>query len=184
MADQKKHAGDRRYLIGFSVVGSILTILFFAFINYTTSPRFPWFIFPSFAVLWWPILTIFIGRRSMRILSLIGSLVTIAFLFGLNYITSWGYPWFLYPSFAVLWWPLALFFGARNRKLFSVVGFIVLTVFFMVTNLVTSPNVIWFYYPVFGALWWPLSMLLAGPKTNKIYSVAGAVLLLAFLSIC
>ncbi len=156
MTEPGRPAGGRRVLIGFSAVGSLITILFFAFINYSTGARFPWFIFPAYAVLWWPILTICIGRHSLKILSLIGSLTTIVLLLITNYITSWHYPWFLFPSFAILWWPIAMFFGSKNSRLFSVAGFITLTVFFAVTNLVTSPSVRWFYYPVFAALWWPL----------------------------
>jgi hypothetical protein len=183
MTDQNTHAGGRGYLIGFSVAGSIISILFFAFINFSTGARFPWFIFPAYAVLWWPILTICIGRHSIKILSLIGSLATIVLLVITNYITSWNYPWFLFPSFAIIWWPISIFFGSKNKKVFSVVGFIVLTAFFMVTNLVTSPSFIWFYYPVFAAVWWPLSALFAGPKTIRLYSVLGALIIIGFLTL-
>lgn len=174
---------NRRYSIGFAVAGSLITILFFAFINFSTGVRFPWFIFPAYGILWWPLATIFAGRPSMKLLSLIGSLVTIAFLFLTNYITSWSYPWFLFPSFAVLWWPLAVLFGTKHKKLFSVIGSIVLIAFFLLTNFMTSPAVIWFYYPVFAVIWWPLSTFLAGPRTIKIYSILGALTILAFLTV-
>ncbi|MFA9381540.1 MAG: hypothetical protein ACERKO_10830 [Acetanaerobacterium sp.] len=183
MAESNKQVKSRGYTIAFSIVGSLITILFFAFINFSTGVRFPWFIFPSYAVLWWPILTILIGRRSMKMLSLFGSLITIALLVVLNYLTSWGYPWFLFPSFAILWWPVAMFFGSGNKKIFSVVGSIVMIAFFIITNFVTSPSVIWFYYPVFSVIWWPLSEFFAGPRTIKGYSVLGALIIIAFLTL-
>jgi len=174
---------NRRYSIGFSLAGSLITILFFAFINFSTGVSFPWFIFPAFAVLWWPIITIFNGKRSMKMFSLIGSLVTIALLVMINYLTSWNYPWFLFPSFAILWWPLATFFGFKRNKLFSIAGSIVLIAFFVLTNYITSPSEIWFYYPVFVVIWWPLSMFLAAPSTIKWYSVLGSLITIAFLTL-
>jgi hypothetical protein len=183
MTDLNTQADNKRAtLIGFSVAGSLITILFFAFINYSTGVRFPWFIFPSYAVLWWPMATIFAGRHSAKVLSLVGSAATIALFVFTNYVTSWSYPWFLYPSFAIVWWPLAAFFGARHGKILAIAGCIVMIAFFMVTNYVTSPAVIWFYYPVFAIIWWPLSVLLTGPRTVKVYSVLGALLILTFLA--
>ncbi len=48
--------------------------------------------------------------------SIWGALLIIAFLFFINYTTSWGYPWFIYPTFGVLWWPLASFFVWLNHR--------------------------------------------------------------------
>ena len=183
MPEAKTRSGGRRYLIGFSITGSLLIILFFAFINFTTGARFPWSIFPSYAVLFWPLTAIFAGRHSMKIFSLIGSLLTIAVLFILNYLTSWGYPWFLYPSFAILWWPVALFFGANHAKTFSIAGSIVIIAAMIVTNLIASPSNIWFYYPVFAVVWWPLSVLFATPRTIMGYSIAGAAIIITFLTL-
>ena len=182
MNEPNRPAKDHRYLIGFSVAGSLISILFFMFINFSTGESFPWFVFPAYAVLWWPLATIFAGRHSMKVFSLIGSSMTIALLVLINYLTSWGYPWFLFPSFAILWWPLALFLGAKHSKSFSIVGSLVIIGCLFLTNYVTSPSVIWFYYPAFAVIWWPLSVLLAGPRTAKIYSIVGALLLAAFFT--
>ncbi len=182
MTKTNRISGDRRYRIAFSLVGSLITILFFAFINFSTSASFPWFVFPTYAVLWWPMLTIFAGRDSMKIVSLIGSILTISLLVLINYLTSWNYPWFLFPSFAILWWPLAMFFGKGHGKTFSVIGSIVIIASLVITNYVTTPLILWFYYPAFAVLWWPLSMLLAGPRTIKAYSVVGALILAVFFA--
>lgn len=183
MTETNRRAGDRRYLIGFSIAGSLITILFFAFINFSTGAHFPWFLFPGFAVLWWPLMTIFAGRHSKKMLSLIGSMLMIVLLVLINYLTSWDNPWFLYPSFAILWWPLAMFFGKGHGKTFSMIGSLVIIAASFITNYVTSPSVIWFYYPAFAAIWWPLSVMLADPRTIKVYSATGALIIAAFFTL-
>ncbi len=174
---------DRRFTVGFSIAGSLLFVLLFVFINYTTSPGFPWFIFPSYAILWWPIGVILHDKQSAKMLSLVGSFITIALLFVTNYLTSWGYPWFLFPSFAILWWPLGVFFGSKNHKIFSLISSFVLIVFFVMTNLITTPSIIWFHYPVLAVIWWPVSVFFANNKWKKIYSILGSLLLISFLGI-
>jgi hypothetical protein len=178
----KPYSAGRRYTIGFSVAGCVLIILLFAFINYTTGAGFPWFIFPSYAALWWPLATVFAGRRSMKALSLIGSLMTVVMLFALNYLTSWGYPWFLFPSFAVLWWPIFMYFGANHAKTISIVGCAALIIMLAAINLIVSPERMWFYYPAFAIIWWPLSTRFARSRAVKGYSIAGAALIIAFLT--
>ena len=174
---------NRRYSIGFSVIGSLIIILFFAFINFTTGSHFPWSIFPAYAVIWWPIAVIFAGRHSMKLFSLVGSLISIALFFTVNYLTSWDYPWFLFPSFAILWWPFAVFWGKRHYKAFSIIGCISMIAFFVAANLITSPYVMWFHLPAFAVIWWPLSVFFANKKTNKAYAVIGSLMIIAFLTL-
>jgi hypothetical protein len=183
MTEIESQKGKRNYAIGFSIAGSLLIILFLAFINYSVGGRFPWFIFPSYAVLWWPIGTILNGKGSAKLLSLIGSLITIGLLFLTNYLTSWNYPWFLFPSFGILWWPIAMFFGTKNHKLFSLVGSAIAIAFFIATNLITTPSIIWFHYPLFAVIWWPLRVFFAESRTSRLYSVLGALIIASFLTI-
>jgi len=182
MTEITDQRNKKRYAIWFSVVGSLLIIGFLAFINFTVGGRFPWFIYPAYAVVWWPIVTILSGKNFGKVLSLIGSLITIWLLFLTNYLTSWNYPWFLFPSFAILWWPLAVFFAPRNRRTFSIIASSVLIVFCIVTNYITTPGILWFYYPLFAVIWWPLSVIFARPKTIKVYSILGSLLIIAFLT--
>jgi hypothetical protein len=154
------------------------------FINFNTGMDFPWFIFPCYAILWWPILSIFIGKYSLKILSLIGSALTIGMLFALNYFTSWGFPWFVYPSLAILWWPIVMFFGARaHRKTLSIVGSTVLIATVVTTNLIVPEQDIWFYYAVFAIVWWPLSEFYANKRTIRAFSIIGAVVIIALLTL-
>ncbi len=174
---------NRRDAIRFSIVGSLLIIALCLFINYSTGGRFPWFIFPSFAVLWWPLSLIFAGRNWAKTFSLIGSLLIILLLFFTNYFTSWGHPWFLYPSFAVICWPLAVFFGVNRPRQFAVICSIAIIILSVVINYIVSPSYLWFYYPIFAVTWWPLSIFLAKPRTEKLFSVIGALYTLIFLAI-
>ena len=174
---------NKRSAIGFSIAGSVITILFFAFINFTVGGRFPWFIFPSYAVLWWPLALILgpYSGHSGKLLSLAGSLITIALLVTLNYLTSWGYPWFIYPSVAVTLWPVTMFWGGAHKKAFSVIVSIALTGVALILNLTLTPGDIWFYYPAVAIIWWPLGVFFKEHRFSRGYSVAGAALLTAFL---
>ncbi len=94
-----------------------------------------------------------------------GILITALFLF-INFYYSPNVIWFVYPTFAVIWWPMVLFFQYfRNKNdipvgfAFSVCGFLLITGLMLFINLYYTPKTIWFVYPVFAAIWWPLAML-------------------------
>jgi len=48
--------------------------------------------------------------------SIWGAAMIIGLCFFINYTTSWSHPWFVYPTFGILWWPLATFFSWLNHK--------------------------------------------------------------------
>ena len=183
MRKLNRKTNSRSQAFAFSIVGSLLLISLFVFININTGSRFPWFIYPAFAVIWWPLGVYFAGRNSYKAFSLVGSLVIIAILFATNYLTSWSYPWFVFPSFAVVWWPLAIFLGKSYGKVLSIIGSLAIIAFSVLANYITSPAYIWYFYPVFAVIWWPLSVYFARTRTIKVYSVFGALLILAFLAI-
>jgi hypothetical protein len=182
MTEANIQTKNRRNAIGFSVTASLIIILFLTYINFSVGGHFPWFIFPTYAVLWWPIGVIFSRRNSAKMLSLVGSFLTIALLFLTNYLTSWSYPWFLFPSAAILWWPLGVFFGSKNYKLFSLISSVLLIAFFVAANLLITPSVLWCHYPVFALIWWPLSAYFADSRQMKLYSVLGALIVIVFLT--
>lgn len=45
--------------LGFSACGSLLIILLCIFINFYYTPQVYWFLYPTFAVLWWPLAMFF-----------------------------------------------------------------------------------------------------------------------------
>lgn len=50
----------------FSVWGSALLIGLFIFINFYYSPRAIWFVYPTFAILWWPLAAFFARLNSRK----------------------------------------------------------------------------------------------------------------------
>jgi hypothetical protein len=45
--------------LGFSIWGSVLIIALVLFINLFYTPKIPWFVYPTFGVLWWPLAMFF-----------------------------------------------------------------------------------------------------------------------------
>jgi len=50
----------------FSVFGSMLLIGLFIFINFYYSPNTIWFVYPMFAVLWWPLSLFFVWLNNRK----------------------------------------------------------------------------------------------------------------------
>ncbi|AXI07895.1 hypothetical protein CUC15_02390 [Oceanobacillus zhaokaii] len=50
--------------LGFSIWGSAIIIALFVFINFYYTPDVIWFVYPTFAVLWWPLAMYFIWKRA------------------------------------------------------------------------------------------------------------------------
>ncbi|WP_047980250.1 permease prefix domain 1-containing protein [Ornithinibacillus contaminans] len=47
--------GMHKINLAYSIWGSILIIALFMFINFYYTPNVIWFVYPTFAVLWWPL---------------------------------------------------------------------------------------------------------------------------------
>ena len=103
---------------GFSLAGAALAITTLLTVNLMTSPGFLWCVFPAFCILWWPAAVFFAGRKSPLGFAIAGSLLVIALVTAINFMTSPGFLWCVFPIFSILWWPLSVFFhGARRRRL-------------------------------------------------------------------
>ncbi len=50
--------------LGYSIWGSLLIISLFVFINFYYTPDVIWFVYPTFAVLWWPLTMYFKWLRN------------------------------------------------------------------------------------------------------------------------
>lgn len=50
--------------LAYSVWGSLLIIALFIFINFYYSPHTIWFVYPTFAVIWWPLTMYFSWQRN------------------------------------------------------------------------------------------------------------------------
>ncbi len=54
--EKRKHA---RIQLSFSICGSILILALFIFTNFYYTPQIIWFVYPTFAVLWWPLIMLY-----------------------------------------------------------------------------------------------------------------------------
>ncbi|MGE8205754.1 hypothetical protein ACQKP0_14450 [Heyndrickxia sp. NPDC080065] len=164
-----------------SIFTSLLIILFLFIVNYFHSPGHPWFLYAFYPIIWWPILMCLEKKRNTVSLAILGSLITIVYYSVLNSILSPQYPWAIYPSFAVIWWPLSMYY-AKTKKYFqfSISASFLIIIFFTVVNIVSSPNTVWAIYPTFAVIWWPLSMYYA--KANKFFqfSISASILIIIF----
>lgn len=168
----------------YSVVSCVLIIAFLITTNYTTSSSYPWFLYAIFPVIWWPI-TMLMGRKAGTVAyALFVSFCTIGYYGLLNYLLSPHYPWFIYPSFVVLWWPISLYYGKRSQfTKFSYAGSILIILFFATVNQITTPHTLWGIYPSVAVLWWPLSMHFTKKQDFYRFSVAASMLMILFFII-
>lgn len=51
----KKNKNNTKLNLEYSIWSSVLIIALFVFINFYYSPHVIWFVYPTFAVLWWPL---------------------------------------------------------------------------------------------------------------------------------
>ncbi|MFD2679178.1 permease prefix domain 1-containing protein [Bacillus seohaeanensis] len=61
---QPKKKDMSKLNLGYSLWGSLLIISLFIFINFYYTPQIIWFVYPTFAVLWWPLTMYFKWKRA------------------------------------------------------------------------------------------------------------------------
>lgn len=104
------------------------------------------------------------NKRSFFI-AVVSSAMIITTVLTINILTSWdSHPWFVYPAYAVLWWPLA-YIAKKNPKLFSIIGGLGTALFLWLINSLTSPETTWAVYALFPFIWWPIATFLPKKKT-------------------
>jgi len=111
--------------LAFSVWGGVIIAALFVFINLYYTPERIWFVYPVFAVIWWPMSMFFYWsqRKSGQSMAFPYSVAAFALILGLLLFMNFYYTpqsiWFVYPAFAAVWWPIAVYFSQlyqRNRK--------------------------------------------------------------------
>ena len=134
----------------FVLFTGLVTILFLWVNNYFNSPGHPWILYVAYPIILLILFT-FLGKASKKLsVALIGSGATILYYSLLNYYLSPGYPWAIYPAYAILWWPILLYF-IRSKRYFglSILGTFITVVFLIIVSAISTPNVIWEVYPIF-----------------------------------
>jgi hypothetical protein len=108
--------------LAFSIWGALLIIGLFLFINLYYTPTMIWFAFPVFAVLWWPMAMFFRWvhlKKDVPVglpFSICSFLLIVGLLLFINFYYTPEFIWFVYPTFAALWWPLAMLFHTLREK--------------------------------------------------------------------
>lgn len=108
--------------LAFSIWGGILITAFFLFVNFYYTPDIIWFVYPAFAVAWWPMALFFQWFRNKKdvpigfAFSVCGFLLITGLVLFVNLYYTPDIIWFVYPVFAVIWWPLAMFFHNLRQK--------------------------------------------------------------------
>lgn len=101
----------------------------------------------------------------------IGSAMSILFLIIVNYLTSPGHLWFLYPSYVIILWPMSLYFLSKNQYKFFALFVGIVTIFFLVAaNYTNESDHPWFLYAIFPIILWVILAFLG--KNSKKLSVA------------
>lgn len=167
----------------YAVVMSVISIVFFAAVNYIYSPGAIWAFYPAFAVLWWPVTLLFARHHAWRGYAFAAGVMTIGFLAAVNIITSPSYPWSVFPAMGILWWPLAMSFKGKHRPLgFSIAAVLLVIATLATVNLITSPGFLWCAFPIPALLWWPLAVVFKGKHKPFGFACIGSLLVIATLA--
>jgi hypothetical protein len=108
--------GKRSKTLTFAVLASVSTILYYSLLNFALSPEYPWAIYPTFLVLWWPISLYFARKKNYFGFSLAGSSLTALFFIVVNVVSTPEYIWAVYPIFLIFWWPLSMYYYSERKK--------------------------------------------------------------------
>ena len=127
-----------------SILGAVLTAIFFVTANWITSPWFPWSIFPVFAVLWWPLSVYCATKKKSTLFSFIGTALITIFLFLTDFVTSRQIEWAHYVFYPLLFWPVGMILKKyyRDIRLHILVG-ILITAYYGFINIIISPGYPW-----------------------------------------
>lgn len=108
--------------LAFSVWGALLIIALVSFVNFYCTPHVIWFVYPLFAVVWWPMAFFFhwMHMKNGKPTGLAFSVMSFCLIVGLLLFINLYYTprviWVVYPAFAVIWWPMALFFHRLRQR--------------------------------------------------------------------
>ncbi len=159
----------------YAIVMSAISIAFFTAVNMIYSPGAIWAFYPVFGLLWWPVTLIFARSKKWLGYAITASFMTIAFLAAVNLITSPSFPWSVFPSLCLLWWPLAMLMRGKALP-FSLAGSLLVITTLLTINLITSTGFLWSLFPSLCVLWWPAGVYFGQKKSAFGLSVAGSLL--------
>ncbi|WP_438351111.1 hypothetical protein ACP8HI_10955 [Paenibacillus sp. FA6] len=170
-----------KHRTSFAAVGSIMSILLFAIINYSTTPHYIWFIYPSLAILQWPISIYFLTKGTFKHYSAVTSLILISYLIIENMLHSPDLIWFVFAIYPILWWPILMYLGKyASTVTTAIIGSLCTILYYAVLNSFYAPQYLWVIYPSFLVLWWPLVIYFSRNKQYFKFSIVASLLTIIF----
>ncbi|MEC2076219.1 hypothetical protein [Metabacillus fastidiosus] len=174
----------KKNAISFAIAGSIMSMIFFFTVNYLTSHAYLWFIYPTFALMLWPISVYCVKKGKHKLLSVLCSTVIIIYLIAENIINSPNHPWVLYAIYPLLWWPILTILGEKAKTMEAAsLGSLSVIAYYLLLNIIFSAEYLWFIYPTFAVLWWPLSVHHMRKNASFEFSVHASILIIIFFII-
>ncbi len=171
----------KSYATPFAIAGVIMTAALLAVTNLITTPETLWCIYPIYAVAWWPIGVALCRAKHYFAFAAAGSLLTMAFLAAVNMLASPGHLRFLYTVPPLLFFPAGVYFKDKMQSLAVALSFsVIIIAYYAVINIMLTPGHVWAIYPIYLTLWWPVSLYFTSKGQYKAFSVAGAVMTIAF----
>ncbi|SFS61750.1 hypothetical protein [Paenibacillus sp. BC26] len=163
--------------VAFAVMGSLMSIAFLILVNHLTSPGYLWVIHPAFAIIQWPIAMYYAASGRLKAYSAVTSLLIILYLIVENLSQSPEHPWFLYPAFAIIWWPIIMYAGRFAGTLrMALIGSFCIIISYGALNLLLSPQFPWIIFPAYAALWWPMSIYFSRSRKWFEYALCASLL--------
>lgn len=175
----------KKYDIGFVATGSVMTIVFLILVNYFTSVQYPWFIYPAFILVLFPLGLYCVYAKKYTLFSMVGSFLLLLFLITENYIDMPSYPWFFYTLAPIVMWPALMLLGKRAKSMTAaLIGSFSFILYYIILNIFLAPQTPWFIFPAFVILWWPLSLYHIKRKSYFGFSISASLFIsLFFISI-
>ena len=161
-----------------------MTILFLIVINFLTSNEHPWFIYPAYVLVLFPIALICVLKKQYKLLSIIGSIWTLSFLIIINHLNTPDNPWVLYTIVPLLMCPVLVLLDQKAKRIsIAICGSLAITLYYLLLNVYLSPYYPWAIFPAFIVIWWPLFLYHFKRKSYFQLSLHGSVLISAFFII-
>ncbi|MBO0995414.1 hypothetical protein [Bacillus sp. SD088] len=111
----------------------------------------------------------------------VGSLMTVVFLIIVNLITGPGYPWVIYPAFALILWIMGYYFIRKGKHRQLALFYSLLIILFLIlTNHLNTPDYPWFLFAVYPLLWWPILVFLGDKAAAMSTALIGSISIIIY----
>ena len=175
----------KSYATPFAVAGAVLIAALLVATNLITTPGVLWCISPALLLMLWPAGVYLCQKKRYTAFAVIGSVILTMSLSALNWAVSPHVWWFFYAVPLFLCWPAGMLLkGNMLKMVYALLIAAFIAVYCLALNLWLTPRYFWAIHVIFALLWWPLSLYYSGRKAFRSFSVAGSLLIIAYLIAC